>query len=310
MPDKISDKNENPNGYQELENQFKYIVEHIKSFSLNTDKEHVAKAKQFLELAEKDAVASRLLLSRKKYALAVFHLEQSAEKTEKAIELFMDGRSIDFTDSDKLKDFKTHNRFANSLDEMVRFYGHVCPLAYEILNLILDNADNLVDCKSDGQKMKDIKKDASECYASKKAELWNASLNLETKKCNGIISFALDGLSNARLPYESLDESAINAIKVFQILDDEAIAKARIIQRLMYSLMVQIGLTILLALHEQETRYPPIANNDYWDEQAYTSDAPLIKKLSDFIKKDKESIKQLKYAISIYETMLENTKIH
>ncbi|MGC9146028.1 MAG: HEPN domain-containing protein, partial [Nitrososphaeria archaeon] len=92
MPDKISDKNENPNGYQELKNPFKYlfkyIEEYIKSFLLNTDKEHVAKAKQFLELAEKDVEATKLLLKSKNYALAIFHLEQSAEKTEKAIELF------------------------------------------------------------------------------------------------------------------------------------------------------------------------------------------------------------------------------
>ncbi|MGC9209592.1 MAG: hypothetical protein ACP5GH_07145, partial [Nitrososphaeria archaeon] len=75
-------------------------------------------------------------------------------------------------------------------------------------------------------------------------------------------------------------------------------------------LMVQIGLNILLAMHERETRYPPIADNDYWDVHAYTSDAPLIKKLLYFIRMDKESIKQLKRAISIYEKTLKNEQSH
>ncbi len=329
MTDKIPPKIANP---------IDDIVNRIKSFHptgnkncVNTDKpglefvetdKSVNLAKWLLELAKKDVEASELLLKNKNHALAVFHLQQSAEKTGKAIMLFTCGLII-----------RRHEYLDELLSEMIQFYNDVaCPVARAVDELLrympLINTRikqiNTIDCENDKQNMNKNKEGAIKCYTDKtkkeelmkKEEFWSASLNLETEKCNGIVNFALDGLSKAKLPNKLVNNASEKIIKKFPInekLDDEVISKILIAQSLLYSLVVQIGLNILFAIHEQPPRYPPTENNnhkDYWEYDKYNPDAPLIKKLPEFIDADKESIKQLKNAISIYEKTLKSAQIH
>jgi hypothetical protein len=260
-------------------------------------------ALDFAEIAKKDFTAAKVLYKKHLYAQAVYSLQQSVEKSAKAFGLVLgvlkvnEVRSVNHRSVYALllgmETFTEHlaehvswlNTSSKSEVEKLRSLGF--DSIFEKLAPIVPSAAMM---RSDKEKIDDLDE----------AEMWNATLNLDTN--NPYVNSSLKTLEN--IPFDKPDFLiAMRIIKEIAKIKNGDITSDYLFS-ILRSCSRAYSLSMLTMWHECPTRYPPINSKDYWRMRQYTEEKPLVKKFPFLLKHGKI------FCENVYNAALVSAKIN
>ena len=255
-------------------------------------------ALKFVEYGGSQIETSRILTKSKKYKEAIFFFQQAAENTTKALGYFclnINPREVKHTAVEISK--QSINKFIFEMEKFKNYpeklknkgsdSGLLGPL-FNLLTPIIDNVNSMakvaisvIDKLEDESKNTDYGRD-----------IWLKTLYINDADSKEALEKALKfsteyNSSNFDSIYEIIEafvELLDGTSKLPQI--NEAVKYAREMSYLLKSTVLAVDLfhfNYLGYMHQQPTRYPKLDPKDYWDNDVYTEDTELVKKLPELI---------------------------
>jgi hypothetical protein len=129
-----------------------------------------------------------------------------------------------------------------------------------------------------------IKKDKTLIGNLKSDQMWQDTLNLDTR--NTFVKNALDTLENIQWDKNGVTESLTMLVEIAK-LSEQRMPEMDYFLGIFCSSPRTYGLAMLTMWHEIPTRYPPVATKDYWKEELYKPEMPLIKSFPFLLKHTK-----------------------
>ncbi len=250
------------------------------------DRQAVEVALAFAEIAKKDLQASRVLYLNRLYPQAVFELQQSVEKSVKAVGLLMNLVG-------PTKEGLTHESgHATALavllgrrDRLARLMKNLGALAASEglkegrdLLLKLGVPHGIPDSAEMESRLKDesnAKEEADYIARLRSNDLWKITLEADPHRPPN--TAILKMLESAESRWASLDrlQRRFRQRLAPRMSDPEVLEYILNIYGRAYPEVAP--LTLITMWHERETRYPPLDGSDYWDPARYTTSTGLVK---------------------------------
>ena len=233
----------------------------------------------FAKLSKDDLAASRVLYSNELFPQAVYSLQQSVEKSAKAL-----GLTLGTIKTNQIRTVNHRSVLAlltrtGTLSRNVKRGVDAIRSIHEqggdvgkILNLgsLVEKMIPLVPTEAA------LTRDRENIRRLDARTMWLATLNLDRN--NRVVADALSRLKE--IAWDKPDARAsIGFLKQLYALiggDDPLVEYAFSSTR---ALPRAVELSLLTMWHEEPTRYPPASRLDYWDPDAYTSEKELVKQL-------------------------------
>ena len=250
------------------------------------DRAAVRLALSFAKIGRADLRASNLLYGRKLYAQSVFHLQQSVEKSVKAVGMLLSlvrPNKEDLTrEAGHATVFGILVRRGDRLVQLRRNLGFLAasePLkeGKELL-LRLGVPWAIPDHREMEAKLvseQAAKAEVERLRNLRPRDLWRIPLELDQRRPpNDAILKLLD---DAEAQWKPLDRFQRTFEKRFSYLmsDPEAV---RYIMNIHGKAMPEIApLAFITMWHDTETRYPPVDGSDYWSPERYTASSGLVR---------------------------------
>lgn len=236
-------------------------------------------AMAFAKLSKDDLAASRVLYSNELFPQAVYSLQQSVEKSAKALGLTLGTIKINQIRTVNHRSVLALLTRTGTLSRNVKRGVDVIRSIHEqggdvgkILNLgsLVEKMIPLVPTEAA------LTKDRENIRLLDARTMWLATLNLDRN--NRVVADALSRLKE--IAWDKPDARAsIGFLKQLYTwiggddpLVEYAFSSTRALPR-------AVELSLLTMWHEEPTRYPPASRLDYWDPDAYTSEKELVKQL-------------------------------
>ena len=232
----------------------------------------------FSKTAGEDLAAAMVLHERGLYPQAVYSLQQSVEKTAKALGLLMGTIKIN-----QIRQVSHRSVFAlltrtgtlsRSVKRGVDTIGALSQqggIVSEILSLgpLFKKVSPLVPTEAA------LTADREAIRKLDPRRMWLATLNLDEK--DEVVAGTLAQLKNIHWDKASSRGPLFALRQVYEMIggDDPLVDYALDGVR---SYPRAIALSMLTMWHEEATRYPPVSRLDYWDADAYTKEKALVKK--------------------------------
>ena len=254
-----------------------------------------APALKFVEYGDSQIEASSILTEAKKYKEAVFFFQQASENIAKALGYFclnINPHEVGHTAIEISKqsisgfilEMEKFKNYPEKIKRDSKSDSGLLELLSNLLTPIIDKANSMANTAVNFiNKLEDKSKDIH--YMK---DIWLKTLYINDNDSKEALDKALKfsteyDSSNSDAIYESartLVGSIDGASKSPQI--NEAVKYAREMSYLLKSTVLAVDLfhfNYLSYMHQQPTRYPKSNSRDYWDNNAYTEDAELVKNL-------------------------------
>lgn len=250
------------------------------------DRPAVKLALSFARIGRADARASNLLYARKLYPQAVFHLQQSVEKSVKATGLLLGlvrpNREDLIRDAGHATIFGILIRRGERLAELRRNLGYLAasePLKEgRELFLRLGVPGAIPDAKEMEAKLVSehaARAEVERLRGLRPRDLWKLTLELDpTTPPSDVILKLLD---DAEAQWKPLDRFRRTFDQRFEYLVRDP-ATLRYIMSIHGKALPEIApLAFITMWHEMETRYPPVDVSDYWAPERYSASSGLVR---------------------------------
>lgn len=261
--------------------------------------ENRASGLKFVEYGNSQIETSRILTEKKKYKEAVFFFQQASENTTKALGYFclninphwVGHMAVEISKqsiSRFISDMEKFKNYPEKLKEYSKSDSELLGLLPQFLAPGIDEANSRANAAVTFiSKLEDMAKDID--Y---KRNMWLKTLyindNDSKQALDDALKFSTEYNSSNFDSIYNIPELFINsfggASKFPQI--NEVIGYAREIAYLLKSTVLAVNLfhfNYLSYMHQQPTRYPRSNPRDYWDNDVYTEDAELVKRLPELI---------------------------
>lgn len=254
-------------------------------------------ALSFSRISKNDANAARLTYGAKLYANSVYSLQQSVEKSMKALGLLT---GTLHNDADELVGEVRHRAMKSVLIHIDSFVAITERVKEGLAQTSLRDAMPIDSLKntwgkadpaihkfatSGNPSAASIEAEKREIMNLSESEMWLPSLNLDTT--NKWIQVALANLNSKPL----IGPKTTSAVRLLgDIFTKAGLFTPQDAMKMTFSdslskAIPHIWLSMLTDWHEEATRYPPIRSRDFWTSDAYMPDKPLVKSLPNLITK-------------------------